>query len=63
MLRTSSNLLLLNLCISGLGLVVPNALFFINLYHRGPYTGAFGAKVCFGLSTSVKIKCKKVKKI
>ena len=45
-LRTSSNLLLLNLCISGLGIVLPNAIFFINLYHKGPFTGVLGAKVC-----------------
>ena len=45
MLRTSSNLLVLSLCMSGMMMIIPLPMFLINLYQRGPYLGVAGAKV------------------
>ena len=46
-MRTCSNMLLVNMCVSGMLMILPLPMFLVNLYHRGPYLGVAGAKVEF----------------
>ena len=40
-------MLLVNMCISGMLMILTLPMFLLNLYHRGPYLGVAGAKVEF----------------
>ena len=44
-LKTASNLLLINLSVSGLLMILPFPISTTNILYRGPYLGALGAKV------------------
>ena len=44
-LKNSTNLVVVSLCVADLLMVAKMPVFFINLYHAGPYSGVLGAKV------------------